>query len=65
MEPYLNNENRFVIFTIANDSLNLAHRPLMAFSDLEKWKHKNFPEKHYAGVRANIEQKPYGATWKQ
>ena len=37
----------------------------MAFSDLEKWKHKNFPEKHYAGVRANIEQKPYGATWKQ
>ena len=36
VEPYHNNENRFVIFTTANDSLNLAHRPLMVFSDLEK-----------------------------
>ena len=35
----------------------------MAFSDLEKWKHKNFLEKHYAGARANIEQKPYEASF--
>ena len=34
----------------------------MAFSDLEKRKHKNFLEKHYAGARANIEQKLYGAS---
>ena len=33
----------------------------MAFNDLEKWKHRNFLEKHYAGARANIEQEPYGA----
>ena len=33
----------------------------MAFSDLEERKHKNFPEKQYAGARANIAQKPYGA----
>ena len=31
-------------------------------SDLEKRQHKNFPEKHYAGARANIEQKPHGAS---
>ena len=36
--------------------------PLMAFSDLEKRKHKNFLEKHYAGAGANIEQKPYGGS---
>ena len=36
----------------------------MAFSDLEKRKHKNFLEKHYAGARANIEQKPYEASLK-
>ena len=35
---------------------------LMAFSDLEERKHKNFPEKQYAGARANIAQKPYGAS---
>ena len=29
----------------------------MAFSDLEKRKHKNFLEKLYAGARANIEKK--------
>ena len=34
----------------------------MAFSDLEERKHKNFPEKQYAGARANIAQKPYGAS---
>ena len=34
----------------------------MAFSDLEKRKHKNFLEKHYAGAGANIEQKPYGGS---
>ena len=34
----------------------------MAFSDLEKRKHKNFLEKHNAGARANIEQKPYEAS---
>ena len=33
----------------------------MAFSDLEKRKDKNFLEKHYAGARANIEQRLYGA----
>ena len=35
---------------------------LMAFSDLEERKHKNFPEKQYAGARANIVQKLYGAS---
>ena len=35
---------------------------LMAFSDLEERKHKNFPEKQYAGARANIAQNPYGAS---
>ena len=30
----------------------------MAFSDLEKRKHKNSLKKHNAGGRANIEQKP-------
>ena len=34
----------------------------MAFSDLEKRKHKNFLEKHYAGARANIKWKPYEAS---
>ena len=34
----------------------------MAFSHLEKRKHKNFLEKHNAGARANIEQKPYEAS---
>ena len=33
----------------------------MAFSDFEKRKHKHFIRKNYAGARANIEQKPYGA----
>ena len=33
----------------------------MAFSDLEERKHKHFLEKHYAGARAKIEQKPYVA----
>ena len=35
---------------------------LIAFSNLEKRKHKNFMEKQCAGARANIEQKPYGAS---
>ena len=48
-----------IIFTIANDSPNLAHRLLMAFSDLEKQNHKTFLQKQYDGVRANIELKPY------
>ena len=34
----------------------------MAFSDLEKRKHKNFLEKHYAGARANIKWKRYEAS---
>ena len=35
----------------------------MAFSDIERRKDKNFSlEKEYAGARANIEEKPYGAT---
>ena len=35
----------------------------MAFSDIERRKDKNFSlEKEYASVRANIEEKPYGAT---
>ena len=38
-----------LIFTTVNDSPNVAHRLLMAFSDLKKRKHKNFLEKHYAG----------------
>ena len=52
----------FLIFTTANDSLNLAHHLLMAFNDLESENIKNFLEKQYTGVHANIEQKPYGAT---
>ena len=39
--------------------------PLMAFSDLEKRKNKNFLEKYNAGGRANIEQKPYEASLSQ
>ena len=34
----------------------------MAFDDLEKREHKSFLQKHYAGARANIEQKTYGAS---
>ena len=34
----------------------------MAFRELEKRKHKNVLEKQYSGARANIVQKPYGAT---
>ena len=34
----------------------------MAFGDIEKRKYKIFSEKHYAGARANIEQKPYGVS---
>ena len=34
----------------------------MAFSDLEKRKHKSFPEKQHASARANGEQKPYEAS---
>ena len=33
----------------------------MAFSDIEKWKHTNFHRKTIRW-RANIEQKPYGAS---
>ena len=44
-----------------NNGPNLAHCFLMAYSDLEKRKHKNLLE-HYAGARANIEQKPYRAS---
>ena len=43
----------FLIFTTANDSPNLAHRLLMAYSDLEKRKQK-FQEKHFTGVCANL-----------
>ena len=35
-----------LIFTTVNDSPNVAHRLLMAFSDLEKRKHKNFLKKN-------------------
>ena len=35
------------IFTTENNSPNLAHCLLMAFSDLEKQKHKNFLEKQF------------------
>ena len=42
------------VFTTANDSPNLAHCLLMAFSDLEKQKYKSFWEKHDAGARTNI-----------
>ena len=40
-----------LIFTTVNDISNLAHRLLMAFSELEKRKQLR-----------NIEQKPYGAS---
>ena len=51
-----------ITFTTVNDSPNLTRCLLMAFSDLEKRKHKNFLEKHYAGARANIKWKPYEAS---
>lgn len=35
---------------------------LMAFSDLESENIKSFLEEQYSGVRANIEQKPHGAS---
>ena len=50
-----------IIFTTVNNGPNLAHCFLIAYSDLEKRKHKNLLE-HYAGARANIEQKPYRAS---
>ena len=34
----------------------------MAFSDLEERKCKHFPEQQHAGARANIAQKPNGAS---
>ena len=40
-----------LIFTTVNDISNLAHRLLMAFSELEKRKQLR-----------NIEQQPYGAS---
>ena len=41
-----------IYYSNSNDSLNLAHCLLMAFSDLEKRKHKNlFIEKRNAGAR--------------
>ena len=40
-----------IIFTTANDSPNLVHCILMARSDLEKRKHRNFLEKHFAAAR--------------
>ena len=43
-----------IIFTPVNDCPNLTHGLLMAFSDLEKRKHRSFLEKHNAGARANI-----------
>ena len=52
-----------IILTTANNSLNLAHCLLMAFSDLEKQKNKNFLEKHFTGACANIEQNPYGGEF--
>ena len=51
-----------IIFARANASPNFAHCLLMTLSDLEKRKHKNFLEKHYAGARAIIKQKLYGAS---
>ena len=51
-----------MIFTTENDSPNLAHRFLMAFSYLEKKKTKHFQEKHYSCARANTEQKPHRAS---
>ena len=49
-----------IIFTTANDSPKLAHRSFDGF----KWPERaetSFLEKHHAGARANIEQKPYEA----
>lgn len=48
---------------MAIDSPNLPCCLLMAVSDLEKRKRINFQEKRYADARANIKQKPYGASW--
>ena len=52
-----------IIFTTENDFPNLFLCLLIAFNDLES-ENKNFPEKHYAGARANIKQKPCGASLK-
>ena len=54
-----------IVFTTANDSPNLAQCLFDGFNDLEKRKHKNFPEKHNAGACANIEKKPSGAPLSQ
>ena len=50
-----------MIFTTANDSPNLVHRPFDGFIDLVKRKHENFTEKQYTGARTNIDQRPYEA----
>ena len=52
----------FLIYTAASNSPILARCLLMAFNDIEKWKHKNFLEKQYTGAHTNVEQKPYGAA---
>ena len=49
-----------IAFTTANSFSNLAYYLLMAFSDLEKGKQKNFLKKNYFGVHANTEPKFYG-----
>ena len=47
-----------IIFITVNDSLNLIHCLLMAFSHLEKRKHKNFLEKHNAGAAPTLSKNP-------
>ena len=50
-----------LIFTTVNDSPNLAHRLLVAFSDLEKPRHKNFSGKTERGRACQHRaKKPYG-----
>ena len=53
-----------IIFIAENNSWNLVRCLLMAFSDLEGQKHKNFLEKHHAGARVNIKKNPYRASFK-
>ena len=47
-----------LIFTTVNDISNLAHRLLMAFSELEKRKHKFF-WKNYATLSKNPMEPPF------
>ena len=53
---------KIISITSANNSPNLACCLLIAFSDLQKWKHQNLFKTHYADACLSIEQKPCGAS---